>query len=375
MNLIELIKRRDRPLEKSLIELSGDVTVCNHDCDGVRMRGIRMQSGSKVRLRRFFSYGEFKHNLPRDLGWAVSVEKRWFSKPRPMCVICWVLLAGDEKIEVTRQTLKDNVPRWRPLRFDWPLSVKDFGDIDLLIDVFSPSNDNHSDAVVIGVTEHFDLRKALFQYTRGRGIEIGPGISPQILPSKDVDVRYLERSPIVDWERLYNKSGKYTISEAQRRIFPLYIIGDAQRLEIVEDHSLDFIFSSHVFEHFTNPLGTLQIWHGKLRAGGHVVGVVPEAHNCFDILQPLSKEDQWLEEWSESIWEYQSRHYQKWCRFTQPWASPEHLKKTGFAIHAHYYNPTSFGRLMELAVQRLGYKNFHIRSTRNHKDFGFVLQK
>jgi SAM-dependent methyltransferase len=375
MNLIELIKRRDRPLEKSLIELSGDVTVCNHDCDGFRMHGVRMQSRSKVRLRRFFSYGEFRYHLPRDLGWAVSVEKRWFLKRRRMCITCWVLFSDGDKTEVARQILEDNTPRWRPLHFDWPVSAKDFTDVDLLVEVFSASNNNDSDAVVIGITEHFDLRKSLFQYTRGRGIEIGPGISPQILPSKDVDVQYLERSSIADWERLYNKSGKYTISESQRKLFPLYIIGDAQKLEIVEDLSLNFIFSSHVFEHFTNPLGTLQVWHRKLRPGGHVVGVVPEAHNCFDILQPLSNEEEWLEEWAEGVWEYQNRHYEKWCRFTQPWASLEHLQKTGFAIHAHYYTPISFGRLMELAVQRLGYRNFHIRSARNHKDFGFVLQK
>jgi SAM-dependent methyltransferase len=375
MNLIELIKRKDRPLEKSLIDLSGEVTLCNHDCDGFRMRGISMPAGSSVKLHGFLRYGEFKYDLPRDLGWAVSIEKRWFSTPAPMRVVCSVLLSADNRVEVARQTLKDESPRWWPLHFYWPSSIKEFPDAALLIEVGSSNRGNGSDAVVIGITEHFDLRKALFEYTRGKGIEIGPGISPQVLPSKGVQVRYLERSPIEDWERLYNRSGKYTISDAQRKLFPYYIIGNAQRLDVIENESLDFIFSSHVFEHFTNPLGTLEVWQRKLRPGGHVVGVVPEAHNCFDILQPLSKEEQWLEEWTEGVWEYDARHYDKWCHFTQPWASPEHLKKTGFAIHAHYYSPRTFGRLMELAVQRLGYSNSHIRSTRNHKDFGFVLQK
>lgn len=380
MNLIELIRRKDRPLEKSLIELSGDISVCNHNCDGFRMRGIRMPTGSSIRLRGFLTYNELNYELPRDLGWSVSIEKRFLSKPRPTSLVCSVLLSDknkidENKIEVARQILKDDHPRWRPLHFDWPLFLKQFPDAALLIEVVSPNLENGSSAVVLGITEYFDLRKALFHYTRGQGIEIGPGISPQVLPSKDVQVRYLERSPIQDWELLYNKSGKYTISDCQRKLFPYYIIGNAQKLDIIEDESLDFIFSSHVFEHFTNPLGTLEIWQQKLRHGGHVVGVVPEAHNCFDILQPLSQEEQWLEEWTNRIWDYQTRHYEKWCLFTQPWASAEHLKSTGFAIHAHYYSPRTFGRLLDLAVQRLGYSNFHIRSTRNHKDFGFVLQK
>jgi SAM-dependent methyltransferase len=375
MNLIELIKRKDRPLENSLIEMSGDISLCNQDYDGFRMRGIRMRNGSKLRLRNFLTYGEFIHELPRELGWAVAVERRQFWKSNGMVLRCSIVFPDNHKVNVAHETLKEDGPRWRPIHFEWPLSAKEFPNSDLLIEVLPEHGDNRLGALVIGITEHFDARGPLFQYTRGRGIEIGPGISPQVLPTENVEVRYLERSPIEDWERLYNKSGKYTITEAQRRLFPRYIIGDAQTLDIVEDDSLDFIFSSHVFEHFTNPLGTLEIWHRKIRSGGHIVGVVPEAHNCFDILQPVSHEGEWLEEWSQSIWEYQDRHYEKWCRFTQPWASLEQLRRNRFAIHAHYYNPQSFGRLLALAVERLGYRNFHVRSARNHKDFGFVLQK
>lgn len=374
MNPIELIKRKDRPLEKGLIEMSGDIILCNHDCDGFRMRAIKIRSGSKLRLRKFFTFGEFTHALPRDLGWAVTVESRRFWKSNGLTVRCSVIFPDSHDVEVARVRLKD-ATGWTPIHFDWPLSVKEFPNSDLLVEVLPQGVVSGSDALVVGITEHFDLRGPLFHYTRGRGIEIGPGISPQVLPAENVEVRYLERSPIEDWELLYNKSGKYTITDAQRRLFPRYIIGDAQRLEIIDDESLDFIFSSHVFEHFTNPLGTLQIWQRKIRPGGHVIGVVPEAHNCFDILQPLSQEEQWLEECSREIWDYQDRHYQKWCRFTQPWANPEHLKRSGFAIHAHFYNPKTFGRLLELAKERLGYRNFHVRSAKNHKDFGFVLQK
>ena len=375
MNLVDFINRKEKPLEKALLELSGNVSTCNHDCDSFRMRAVRLESGSSIRLRNFFTYEEFKHEWPRDLGWAVSVEKQWLFRPRPLTVLCSVFLSDGTKVEVARQTLNDSSPRWWPLRFDWPLYLKESPTTDLLIEVVSPNGEKTSGAAILGIMELVNLRKPLFEYTRGSGVEIGPGISPQVLPSKDVDVKYLERSAIEDWERLYNSSGKYSISEAQRKLFPLYIVGDAQTLDIIQAESLNFIFSSHVFEHMTNPLGTLEIWRHKLRDNGHVVGVVPDAYNCFDLLQPLSKEEQWLEEWAEGAWEYQNRHYQKWCQFTQPWACPDQLRKTGFAIHVHYYSPRSFGRLLELAVQHLGYRNFHIRSTRNHKDFGFVLQK
>ena len=57
----------------------------------------------------------------------------------------------------------------------------------------------------------------------------------------------------------------------------------------VEDGSLGFIFSSHVFEHLANPLGHLEHWYAKLRHGGLIVGIVPDVGGSKDyVFEPCS---------------------------------------------------------------------------------------
>jgi SAM-dependent methyltransferase len=370
MNLIDLIKRRDRPLEKSLVKVEGVIEPCNADFEGFRMRGLRLSAGSSFRLARFTQYQELRHHLPRDWGWAVALEKQGLlSRGQTLTAVCTAVENGRGD-EVARTVLSSDDRRWHWLRFDWRVGLKDHPEAEFLFQIVG-----NGGAVVLGISEHLDLRGPLFAYARGRGLEIGPGLQPQIRPAPGVDIRYLEQSPIEEWQQLYNRSGRFKVDDEIRALCDRYIVGDGQRLDVVEDESLDFIFSSHVFEHLPNPLGTLESWGRKLRRGGHVIGVVPDCNNCFDLLQPPSPTALWMEEWEQGRWQLQDYHYEKWCRYTQPWASAATLKAKGFSVHAHYYTPKTFGGLLEGAVQRVGYSNFHVRSVRNHKDFGFLLQK
>src|SRR2546426_1173755 len=114
MNLIDLIKRRDRPLEKSLVKVEGVIEPCNADFDGA-------------------------------------------------------------------------------------VGLKDHPEAEFLFQIVGDGG-----AVVLGISEHLDLRGPLFAYARGNGLEIGPGLQPQIRPAPGVDIRYLEQSPIEEWQQLYN---------------------------------------------------------------------------------------------------------------------------------------------------------------------------
>ena len=222
-------------------------------------------------------------------------------------------------------------------------------------------------------SEYVDLRKPLIELAKGSGVEIGPGNAPQIFPSSDVSVRYIERTPIKEWNDLYGSCDRKT-SGAVRELGNFYYESDGQQLDLIDEGELDFIFSSHVIEHFCNPLGTFEIWKRKLKGGGRVIGIVPDANNCFDLLQPLSEPSDWINEWVNQSWKLTQDKYEKWVRYTQPYADLEKLCNSPFSIHAHFYTPRSFAVLLQMTVDRLGFRGFHIRSTSNAKDFAFVLE-
>ena len=60
-------------------------------------------------------------------------------------------------------------------------------------------------------------------------------------------------------------------------------------------------------------------------------------------------------------------------RYTEPRTTVQSLKDRGYSVHVHYYTPTTFGQLLDLAVQRFGYHGFDVRSTPNNKDFAWAL--
>ncbi len=64
------------------------------------------------------------------------------------------------------------------------------------------------------------------------------------------------------------------------------LIGEARRLEGVEDGAYDALLASHVIEHLADPLGALAEWRRAVRPEGHVLLVVPHREGTFDHLRP-----------------------------------------------------------------------------------------
>jgi len=53
-------------------------------------------------------------------------------------------------------------------------------------------------------------------------------------------------------------------------------------LEVVADHSYDFVLSSHNLEHFANPVKALKEWQRVIRPGGGLILVLPNGKRTFD---------------------------------------------------------------------------------------------
>ena len=214
-------------------------------------------------------------------------------------------------------------------------------------------------------------RQRIISLCKGKGIEIGPGPKPQVMASEDVDVTYVEQSAPKDWARLYNKEGNYDVDAA---LWDRYQIGDACNLPAA-NNSLDFIFSSHVFEHLANPLGHLDYWASKLKANGKVLGIVPDLAGCKDYVQVPSPMSELLREQATGSMEPTLAHYARWAKHHRPGRDPAEFYEAKRSIHVHYYTNRNMTDVLQHAVDHLGYAWFEIRHTPNHKDFYFLLSK
>lgn len=236
---------------------------------------------------------------------------------------------------------------------------------------FTVSNHGVSEAF-IDVGPLFSARPNLVLELKGCGVEIGPGANPCVKPSQTVSVKYVETLAAEEWARVY---GKHSNNDQMADLWKNYVVASADQLETFSDESLDFIFSNHVFEHLVNPLGILSNWYRKLKPSGVVAAVIPDARFTFDLRQPLSTLEECIEELNNGDFCLRERHYEKWCRYTAPYNTPDDLIQRRYSIHAKYYTPDSFKTMAEFSSRELGWTRIFVQSTLNGKDFGIMLRK
>jgi len=98
--------------------------------------------------------------------------------------------------------------------------------------------------------------------------------------------------------------------------------GEAMKVDIVadgawlpfEDNSLDYILSSHVMEHFRDPIGVLESWMKIIRPGGYIFAIIPHKDRTFDSRRPCTTLKQLIERHNnpEMKVEDSHEHYSVW---------------------------------------------------------------
>jgi len=69
---------------------------------------------------------------------------------------------------------------------------------------------------------------------------------------------------------------------------PVDIVAYADELPMIADSSQDFVFASHVLEHFPNPLGALTEWYRIVKDNGWIILAQPEKTRMWDIDRPIT---------------------------------------------------------------------------------------
>lgn len=359
MNLHDLVHRKDR----SLKVLWGEAAAQTEPRDGLKRRSVRFSARSAVRLDDAHDF-QCLRTFPRIINWRLRA------------------LAGRSTVQMTvldpanpsrravlfRAVLEPDKPALEP-ELDWPVWAGAHKALSLEL------AHEGAGALDVEVSRAFMARAALLGMLRGVGVEVGPGLNPQVLPGPGLEVSYVEACPSPEAWPHANKRTDPVPEGARKELWSRYRFGDARRLDDFPDGSLDFIFSNHVFEHLMNPLGVLENWARKLRPGGVAAGVVPDARYCFDLRQPPSTREGWLLERRDAIWDPPHERYERWRRWTEPDHDPETLRARGFSIHVHYYTPETFSELGRILESDGIFGKPFLSSYPNSKDFGFAFHK
>lgn len=82
----------------------------------------------------------------------------------------------------------------------------------------------------------------------------------------------------------------------------------------LDDHSLDFVVASHVFEHTSNPIKTLMEWDRVLKSGGFLFLIVPKRDAPYgDSHREITPINHLVTAYMDS-WTNADAHRNKWDR-------------------------------------------------------------
>lgn len=178
----------------------------------------------------------------------------------------------------------------------------------------------------------------------GEGLEIGALDRPQAVPGA-TRVRY------VDVYTSEQGAALYTESVDGGRAVHVDIVARAEQLAAVPDQSQDFLIASHVLEHIKDPIQALVEWRRILRAGGHLLLVLPDKRETFDRDRERTPLDHVIADFRQDPTHPERRrrdraHYESWSSDVNGlvvreqiefWANL--LEDSEYPIHFHCWTP------------------------------------
>lgn len=197
------------------------------------------------------------------------------------------------------------------------------------------------------------------RYLAGDGVEIGALDAPTPLPPE-------AKARFVDFRTVAELAAQYPDLDA-RRFVPVDVVDDGERLDRIDDASLDFLIANHMLEHCENPLGTLRNHLRKVRPGGWFFYAMPDMRCCFDAARPLTPFAHLVADEADGGKASRHGHFLEWAklvnRIDDDAAAAENARlniKNGYSIHFHVWDTNSWLDFLCRAREHLG-NPFEIR--------------
>lgn len=208
------------------------------------------------------------------------------------------------------------------------------------------------------------IRPLIARYCIGKGLEIGPGKSPQCPPDR---TEYLDKHT----ENADGTPNANIIAEADSIPRP--------------DASYDFVFSSHVLEHLPNVIKALHEWLRVLKPGGNLFLVLPHADRTFDRMRAKTTLEHLIEDHQKGVTAPDRSHIEEmergWKAQGRPEDDEEYRRRWGadpwdwdfrFAndvVHYHVWTQDEIVRLL----QHLGLKILYANELVTEREDSFVV--
>jgi SAM-dependent methyltransferase len=196
------------------------------------------------------------------------------------------------------------------------------------------------------------MREIAASRLSGKGIEVGAAASPFPVPLH-CSVEYADIcSPAAIKDKLYPGQNLHTLVE------PTWIT-DLEKLEGIEDNSLDFIVACHVIEHVRNVLLALENAYNKLHVGGSLVLVVPDKDRTFDKQRELTTLEHLILDYQNPSSERDKEHYVEFYKLaftTEPEKLYEKVDKSFHEkgdIHYHTFTYDSFALIIDYVCKNI----------------------
>jgi SAM-dependent methyltransferase len=108
------------------------------------------------------------------------------------------------------------------------------------------------------------------------------------------------------------------------------LVCDATDLSSLPAGKYDFVASSHVLEHISNPLKALSEWLRVMSDSGSLLLVVPHKDGCLDHSRPLTPLSHLIDDLNKGVKEDDPSHIPEILQMTDPLMNPPHLNYGSF---------------------------------------------
>lgn len=142
-----------------------------------------------------------------------------------------------------------------------------------------------------------------------KGIEIG-GSS---FANYGIDAINIDRIDIIKTD-INNFYFKDQIMSYCNYIKKVDLISDGDNLPF-KDNTLDFVFTSHVLEHFYNPIKALKEWYRVIKVGGYIFMIIPHKERTFDKDRERTTLNELIKRNNETIntnQKFEDKHHSVW---------------------------------------------------------------
>lgn len=176
----------------------------------------------------------------------------------------------------------------------------------------------------LGLPMKYGDPKLVKKYCKGKGLEIG-GASHATFHFNALNVDMVSHDNPDD---IYHQE-QMKLAGCVKKVD---IIAKGDDIPI-EDNSVDFVFSSHVIEHFYNPVSAINEWLRVVKPNKYVVLIVPHKERTFDSKRDCTTIEEFEtrhKEYNKDL-SYPDQHYGVWTTET----FLEFAKHFGFNVIAY----------------------------------------